>query len=91
MLTARRRRTAQGRVGLATLCFAVYEVLVVFDTFNGRLRRQLILPLSALRASLPASAGREHQIAINRLKSRKFPDLCRIDSLDGIRRESERR
>ena len=32
MLTARRRRTDQGPVGLATLCFTVYEVLVLFDT-----------------------------------------------------------
>ncbi len=32
MLTARRRRTDQGPVGLATLCFTVYDALVVFDT-----------------------------------------------------------
>ena len=39
MLTARRRRTDQGPVGLARLRFTVYEVLVVFgtvmDAFGG--------------------------------------------------------
>ena len=85
-VTARRRRTAQGPVGLVRLRSTVSAVLVVFDTLMDAFGGSLFYRSLPFRYLSPQNAGREYQSNDTHMKSRKFPSSCEIQRPPALRR-----